>query len=52
MSSSISNISNIQGPVSFRYLEKDEQKIYLFGDRHKKSGIECPNSQHIVNVLK
>jgi len=50
--SQVSQIKNIQGPVSFRYLTNGTQNIYLFGDMHIRSNKECPDSQNIVDVLK
>jgi hypothetical protein len=50
--SQVSEIQNIQGPITFRYLTNGTQNIYLFGDKHVRSAKECPDSQHIVDVLK
>lgn len=52
MSEENSEIKNIQGPISFRYLTDGKQNIYLFGDKHIRSAKECPESQNIVDVLK
>lgn len=50
-STEIKKITHIQGPVTFRLLTNDEKKIYLFGDMHVKTGIECPNYESIIEVL-